>query len=163
MIKNILKISAIIILAILQITLLPCFGIKNAWPNLILLMALVLMFLEFDLESLLVASVGGLILDLASPLIFGFHAVIFVAFVLFTKLWLSRFLTEPNAFIISLFLGLAAIFNDLIVILIARNFLWVSLMINGFYSGLIGFLLYRFGEHWFKKQPLTKLVINEHL
>lgn len=163
MIIRIIKILAILILAILQLTFVPLFGIQNAWPDLIMLVVLVLMFLEFDLESLLVAALGGLILDLASPLIFGYHVMILVIFAVFTKLLLSRFLTEPNTFIISLFLGLCAILNDFIIMLVGRDFPWTSLLINGFYSALVGFLLYRLGEYWLKKQPLTKMVINEHI
>lgn len=160
MIQNILKILSIIILAILQITLMPHLGFQTIWPNLILLVALVLMFLDFEVESLLVAIVGGLILDLASPLFFGLHSVILIILILITKLLLTKFLTEPNAVIIGLFLVIASFFNESLVMLITRNFLWLPVLINGFYSAIIGLILYRFFEYWFKKQPIIKMMIQ---
>ncbi len=160
MTQNILKIFGIAVIAILQLTLLPHLGFNSAWPNLILIVALSLMILDLEIESFLVASVGGLVLDLAGPLFFGIHSVILLAFVLITKLLLKKFLTEPNIIVTGLLLGLASLLNDLIIILIAKNFIWIPILANGFYSAITGVLLYRFFEHWFKKQPLIKMVIQ---
>lgn len=159
MIQNIFKIFCIAILAILQLTLTPYLGFGGAWPNLILLTALVLMFLDFEVEGLLVASVGGLIFDLASPLFFGLYSIIFIGLALITKLLLTKFFTEPNLAITGIFLGLAAGLNDLLIMLLTRNFLWSIALINGIYSALIGLLIYRFFEHWFKKQPIIKMFV----
>lgn len=160
MITNILKISGIIILAILQLTLMPYLGFQNAWPDLIMLTALALVILDFELEGLLVASVGGLILDLSGPMFFGLHSIILIGFVLIAKLLLTRFLTEPNMVVAGIFLGLASIFHDLLIMLLTRNFLWTTALINGFYSAVIGLLLYWLFERWFKKQPTIKMSLQ---
>lgn len=159
MIQNIFKIVVIIILAVLQLTLMPYLGFQDIWPNLILLAALALMILDFDIESLLVASVGGIILDLTSPLVFGVNTAILVVIVLVVKLLMTKYFTEPNIIILTFFFGLAAIIADCMVMLLTQNFIWLPVMVNGLYSAIIGLLLYRFFEQWFKRQSIIKMDI----
>lgn len=160
MIINIIKVLSIIVLAFLQVTLMPYFGFQNIWPNLILLFAIVLMFLDFEVEGFLVACVGGLILDLMSPLFFGVNSAILISFVIITKLLLTKFLTDPNIIIIGIFLGLVAFSNDLLIMLLVRNFIWLPVLANAFYSAILGLLIYRFFERWFKNQPIIKMIIQ---
>lgn len=158
--QNILKITAILILAILQITLMPYFGIHGYWPNLVLLVALILVIADFEMESWLVASAGGLILDLASPLYFGFNTILLVGSVLIMKIVLIKFLTEPNVITASLLVGLGSIIADCLLALVTKNFLWTNILANGLYSAIISVLLYQLIEKWFKKQPTIKLIIQ---
>jgi len=160
MIKNILKIGGIILLAILEITLMPNLGLKGLWPNLILVAALALILLDFGYEALLVASLGGLVLDFASPLFFGFNMLIIISFVLITKFLLTKYLAEPNILIVGIFIGFASIFNDVISMLVVRNFIFWPILLNACYSGLAGILFYRFFEQWFKRQKFTNMVIQ---
>ena len=131
MIQNILKIFAIVIVAIVQVTFMPYLGIHGAWPNLILLLALIFVILDLDLEAWLVAGVGGLVLDFASPLFFGLNALLLAGAVLLMKTLLIKFLTSPNLVITGLLLMLSALFYDALLMLVARNFLWPLLGING--------------------------------
>lgn len=160
MFKNILKIIVILILAILQITLLPFLSVKGVWPNLILLTAIVLIILDFDSEAFLLAILGGLILDLASPLFFGFNLLTILAITYLAKLAIQKFITEPNIFIIAILIFIIAIIQDLAIIMVTRNFILTTLLINGFYSAIAGVLLYQLLNHWFKKAPPIKMVIK---
>ena len=142
-VKTILKFLAIILLAIVQLTLLPLFAIHGVWPNLILILSLVLVLFNDDTDAFLTASLGGLILDLGSPLFFGFNIILNILLVFLIRFMLKKFLTETTFFVFGLVVFLAIIIFDTIISVVTHQFSWINLLINGGYSLIIAIIVYR--------------------
>jgi hypothetical protein len=149
-IKTIVKAIIITILAIVQITLMSYFSIVGLWPNLIFILALVLVLTGAEPEAYLTASLGGLILDLASPLFFGFNTIILLIIVTLVKMLVNKFLSEISMFMAALFLIIVAISVDLMMCLITRQFIFINLIFNVFYTLIIGLLMFRLINYWFR-------------
>lgn len=141
--KTIFKVLAIILLVIIQITLMPYFGISGLWPNLIFLSSIVLILIGADREAYLVASLGGLMLDFASPLFFGFNTIVLLGMVMIIHLLVNKFLGEITFFVTTIVLVLAIVIYDLIFCLITHQFLLTVLITNVLYSLILGLILFR--------------------
>lgn len=141
-IRNIIYILAIIFVAIIQITLMPYFSIFGLWPNLVLLLALILILNSADFEAFLVASLGGLILDLASPLFFGFNTLVLVLIVFLVKALIKKFFGEINFLVTAVFLVVLITLYDLLFCLVAHQFSFLGLVINLIYSLFLGFVIF---------------------
>jgi len=160
MLKNIFKITIILFLAILQIALMPFLSIKGVWPNLIMIITIILILLDLSPEAFLMAFLGGLILDLASPLFFGFNILMILAVTYLIKLFVNKFITESNILIVAILIFIVAIIQDLTTMIVARNFIFMPLLINGLYSALIGLIFYQILDRWPKKTFPIKMVIK---
>lgn len=140
--KNFLKILAILILIILQLTFLPKLMIFSSIPNLIIIVSLSLLFRGFLSDSLMVAILGGLFLDLASPLRFGIYTLFLIAIILLLNLVILKNIPEPNLLIIYfLFFLIFGILNLLIFLFIhlAPNLL---IILDAALSSLWGIVIY---------------------
>jgi len=124
MIKTIIKIIAIVVLAIFQLALITKITILGSIPDLILILAVALVFKNRFQNAILVAAVGGIVLDLVSPLRFGVFTLIFLIIILMINYLLLKTIPSPNnlmAFFI--FLG-SFLFLDLVIFLAIR--VWPS-------------------------------------
>lgn len=146
--KTIFKVLAIISLAIIQITLIPYFGILGLWPNLIFLLSLTLILIGAKQEAYLAASLGGLILDLASPLFFGFYTLVLFGIVAIVQLLVDKFLGEVTVFIQVLVLILATVIFNMIFCLTAHQFQITTFSINVLYSLILGLIMFRVLNTW---------------
>lgn len=142
--KTVLKVLCIILIGVVQITLMPSFSIYGAWPNLILLLALVLIFFNNIPEAFLVASLGGLILDLASPLFFGFYTSFIILVLFLNKLLIGKYLSEAPLFVVAIILGVSVAAFDLILSVFAHQFFGIKIIIDIIYSIIIGLIFYQF-------------------
>lgn len=91
-----LKILIYLIIGILQLTLMPILQINGMIPNLILMGIVTLAIVDMYDDAFYLAMVGGLVLDLAGPIFFGFHTIVFVGFVLIIKYLLQKVFPEIN-------------------------------------------------------------------
>ena len=148
MAKNLIKIIAIIGVAVIQILLMPHFALYGVWPNLSLILALMLLFFNADPEALFAASLGGVILDLASPLTFGLFTASLILITLAIKLLMSKFFNEPNVFIMIFIMALALVTSNGLESLLARQFSPIIILINVIYGLLISLLFYRLLNFW---------------
>lgn len=160
MIKNILKFLIIIAVAVIQITLMPNLNIYGVWPNLLLILALLLIFFGAEPEAYLTASLGGLILDLASPLAFGFYTLTMVSLTVFVKFLVNKFLNEPNVPVIITILSLSILFMSTLESLLAHNFILNLILINLLYGLFIGIIFYRVLSFWVDNQQKIKVKIR---
>ena len=113
MIKLLLKIFAILVLAIFQLALISKLTIWGAIPNLILILAITLVIKNRFFDATLVALVGGIILDLASPLRFGIYLFLFLLTLCLINFWLLRTIPAPNNLIVFFIFVGAFLFLDL--------------------------------------------------
>jgi hypothetical protein len=137
------KIVLIFILAVIQIMVMPRFGILGTFPNLIFILALVLVIYGAETDAFLVAGVGGFILDLASPMFFGFNVLINLSAITLTRFVINKFLTETSVFISILIVGLVSVLLDLFMSLVTHQFSLLGMLTNLFYSMIVGFIFYR--------------------
>lgn len=157
MIKNLLKILIIISIGITQVTLMPNLSILGIWPNLLLILVIMLVFFNADQEALLSASLGGLILDLSSPIFFGFFTVFLVANFLVIRFVTNRFLDEPNLAVALLVLFLNLLICDSFISLLNRQFNFGLIIINSFYGIAIGVIFYQLLSIWIDNEQSIKL------
>jgi rod shape-determining protein MreD len=160
MIKNILKILIIIAVAVIQVTLMPNLNIYGVWPNLLLILALLLIFFGAEPEAYLTASLGGLILDLASPLSFGFYTLTLVSLTVFIRFLVNKFLNEPNVPVIIVILSLSILFMSILESLVAHDFHVNLIFINLIYGLFMGLIFYRVLSFWIDNQQKIKVKIR---
>jgi rod shape-determining protein MreD len=134
MIKTFLKIVLILFLVVCQVTLMPHLQIFGAWPNLVLVLVLVLTAAGLNENALLVAGLGGLFLDLASPFIFGFYTLIIIIFTLSARLLVKKFLAGFSPMMSSVIVAIGTLFYDLIFLLVSKQFSLVTLFFSIIYS-----------------------------
>jgi rod shape-determining protein MreD len=142
MFKKILKVIAIFILVVIQITLMPYLGAFGYWPNLVLILALIFIINNSDENAFLVASLGGLFLDFASPLFFGFFTICLICFCLATKYLINKFLTEISPVTTSLIVALVSTLFNLVLASINHQINFFGLAINFFYSMVISYIIF---------------------
>ncbi len=142
--KSIQIFLLIIFLSLCQIGLMSNFAIFGNWPNLILIMSLVLIFCDREAEAFLAATFGGLLLDLASPMFFGFYFISLSAITLIVKYIFSKFLTEINPIIVAAVTGVTMIVYDLTMALINHQFSLIGLVSNAIYAIVLAFVFYYF-------------------
>lgn len=143
MIKNIIKALIIISIGLIQILLMPYLAVYGVWPNLVLILAIMLLFFNADAEAFFSASLGGLILDLASPLPFGLITFIAFSLLLLIKILIIKFFNDLNIFIFVLVMAGALIIFDLIFMVIGRNFSLFLLIINISYGLILSLIFYK--------------------
>ena len=104
---------------------------------------LVLIFANQDIEAFWMAALGGILLDLASPLRFGIFTLIIILFVLATKYFIEKMLSELNIWMILGIIFIESIIFDAILVLITNHQLTPLILITGFYGVLLFFIFYR--------------------
>lgn len=159
MLKTITKIIAIVVIALIQILLMPYFAIYGVWPNLILILAIMLLFFNADPEALFTASLGGLILDLASPLNFGFFTFFFLMIILLIKLLMSKFFNEPNIIVMIVIMVCALFVFYAIMSLFANHFSIITILINTFYDLLVSLVFYRLLHLWMDRNQVIRFKV----
>jgi len=160
MVKNFIKIFIIIFIALIQIFIMPSFAIFGNWPNLILVLAVILLFFNADPEAVLAACAGGLVLDLASPAPFGLFTILLVIITLLVKLLMSRFFNEPSLLIITLIMICVLFTFDAILSLVNHNFSFTVIGFNILYSLIIAVIFYRLLSIWFDRNQGIKIKLR---
>ena len=157
MIKLIIKILAIFLAVILQVTLMPIFSIKGNFPNLILLAALILVLADFKTDAIIVAAIGGLLFDFFSPLRFGLNTIIFISFVLLLGVVSKRYFPAINLFIIALVVFLSTIIYGLLMSLFLQRWLSWEILIESLYACILGLIFFFVLDHFQKSSRLLKV------
>lgn len=150
--KNITNLLIIFFLGVIQITLMPYFGIMGLWPNLIFLLAITFILIGAEQEAYLTASFGGLILDFVSPIFFGFNVLILMSMVALTQLLVKKFLSEVDILMAGLVYIVATFMFNIIFSLIGHQFGWSSLLINIVYSCFVGLVIFYILNNWYDRR-----------
>lgn len=136
--NTLIKVLGIVILAVLQFSFLSKISILESIPNLIFILSLVLLIRGFFEDSILVASIGGLFLDLSSPLRFGIYLMVLLASLIFIHFVVLKNLPLSNYFFIYLFITGVFMAVNLIIFLfagIAPHWqIIIDAAINGFWG-----------------------------
>ncbi len=145
---KILKIFGILGLIVLQLSLFNKLSIFESIPNVIFLLSIALFLRGFLQDSFLVGVIGGLFLDLASPLRFGVYTLLILAILLLLNYVVIQLIPAPHLILVYLiFIGIFVVVNLVIFlgVKIMPNFqILVDAAINGIWGVLIYLLLERF-------------------
>lgn len=139
--NKILKILIFIVLAILQLTLMPIFSIKGMIPNLILILAIVLILADFEEDAFYLAAFGGLVLDLAGPFFFGFHTILYIGLIFLIRFLLQK-VVEVNLFLVIISVFVFTLIFALLENLFLARLPGLNIIYDGFYSAILGFLAF---------------------
>ena len=150
--KNITSLLIIFAIGVIQVTLVPYFGIMGLWPNLIFLLAITFILIGAEQEAYLTASFGGLILDFASPIFFGFNVLILMSLVGLTQLLTKKFLSEIDILMAGLVYVVATFIFNLIFSLVGHQFGWPALIVNVIYSLIVGLVMFYIVSNWFDRR-----------
>ena len=142
MVKIALKILLILILAVGQVALMTKFSIFGAIPNLVLVFAIALVIKNRFRDGLLVAFLGGLILDLSSSLWFGFYLFFMLVIIVAINFLLLRTIPAPNNLIVFFIYFASFLFLNLMIFLFAR--LWPTwfVLVDGLINSLWAIIIY---------------------
>lgn len=138
--KFIINLLFIILAAILQITFIPELTIFSGIFNLIFLIMLMFVFASRPSEALWWAGLGGIVLDLLSPVKFGFYTLSLLVICLLTNYLVERIFTDPNIFVASgFFFGGSLILN---LFWLTVNPSWQAFFISAIYNTVVGTIIY---------------------
>lgn len=98
MVKVIFKIFLILILVILQVSIFEKLSFFEVIPNIILALAVSLLFLGFFNDALLVGGIGGLFFDLTSRFYFGINTLFFICVLLVIQFYVLKVFPTPKTY-----------------------------------------------------------------
>lgn len=131
----------IIIVSALQISLVPNLSIFAAYPNLVLIGLMILLFSNLKAPALWWAGIGGFFLDVFSSMHFGIYILLFLGIYFLTHFLSSRFINEFSFLSIMTGFFLGSIVIDIIPYF-AANRDWIILVGNAVYTMIIGIIIY---------------------
>ena len=140
----------IVILFFIQIAIVPNISIKGAFPN-ILLVAMIILILNFDFADALVWAVaGGVLLDLYSPIYFGVYTLSFLVIFAINYFILNKFISNPIFPIVffSFFIGYLLV--ELVPFLILTRS-WPIYLLSATYTAILGTICYYLSQDKFHK------------
>lgn len=153
--KNFLKILTIVLLVVVQLAFLSKISFFTFMPNFIFLISLVLLFRGLIGDSFLVATVGGLLLDLASPFRFGFYTLIFISILLFCHFVILKNMPTLSPLLVFGLCWAIFILIDLIICWMVHLWPTWQIVIDSTLNGLCGLLIYFFFEKFTKKEEIN--------
>lgn len=140
--NNYIKILIFMLLGISQLTLIPIFGIKGIYPNIVLIGAVMLVMMDLDDDALLLAIIGGIILDLSGSLYFGLNAIVIIGIILSFRYIINKFIPVMNIITIALGIFIATMVNATIVNLFIGQWPSITIVLEGLYGLLMGYIIY---------------------
>lgn len=157
MLKIILKIAGIFLLVILQISLFDKFSIFGSVPNLIFIFAIALTLKARWQDAILLGGIGGVLLDLASPLRFGVYTFLILVVITLINYLVLKLLPTPRLFMsFFIFIGAFLLIN-LIISLLTFSWLGWNLLIDTGVNGLWGVFAYYLTSKLIKVESEIKI------
>ncbi len=133
----------IILVFIIQIAIVPNITIKLAFPNLILIVCIALALNFKYEESLLWAVIGGLLLDVYSPMRFGINTITLVALSSIVYFTFRKFISQPIMPIVFVVFFVMSLLYDLVPYLLYSKDIKVYFF-DAIYNTIIGVIVYYF-------------------
>jgi len=144
MIKTLIKIGGILLLVILQLTFFSKFSIYGSIPNFIFIFSIIFLLRGFLKESLMMAAIGGLFLDLVSTLRFGWYTFLLLIAIVFIYFVVLKILPSSSPIWVgTIFVGVFLFINS-VIFLVNHLPIWqifLDVLINSIW-GLLTYLLF---------------------
>ena len=153
--KTFLNILLVIIVVILETTLVPKMAIFGAFPNLVMLVILSLIFINRTRDALWWVLIGGVLLDLFSPVRFGAYTLSFVAIFFLAYYLVNYVFSEPSVFLAA---GIFFISSLILNIIFLMYFHYFGLyFIEAIYSTFVGCIVYGLIRYYYKQGEEVKI------
>lgn len=162
MINLIIKILLIVLLAIFQVTIMPLLSVKGVYPNIVFIFIVILALLNFDDDALLVAGIGGLLLDISGTRFFGTYTIFFLLLIFAIKYINRKIFSETSLFSILIFFLSSYLIFNLYLHLIIYRLPGVNLVYELFYGLILTYLIYWVFRSFYENKSIIKINNNEH-
>lgn len=150
-----LNIVLIIIAVIWQFTVMPKIAINGAFPNIILVVMLALIFIKKSEQSLLWAVLGGILLDIFSAGYFGVFTATLIIIHLIFRIICRKVFASPPLYIAALLFFIASLLFDAYWVVEYRQ--WTIYFYQTIYNTLVGCLIYYFIGYYNKPKEGIKI------
>lgn len=144
MIRKIQTICLFIILGILQVTFMPYLAIHTVWPNIILVIAVLLLLLDSFNDALLLAGIGGIIEDLTGKIPMGLNTIFLIGLIILLKITSRKFFPETNTIIVFVVTFTTSIIFSEFNYLILKRPPDLYLIYEGLYAAILGEIIFYF-------------------
>jgi len=153
--KTFLNILLVTIVVILETTLVPKMAIFGAFPNLVMLVILSLIFINRTRDALWWVLIGGVLLDLFSPVRFGAYTLSFVVIFFLAYYLVNYVFSEPSVFLAA---GIFFISSLILNIIFLMYFHYFGLyFIEAIYSTFVGCIVYGLIRYYYKQGEEVKI------
>lgn len=150
------KILLPIVLAILQVTLMPLLGIKGVYPNLLVIGVTFVVLFGEENDAFWFAVISGLILDLLSPLPFGLNTLLLVLLALIFG-FLKKSLPELNLLLVVTLIFVNTFIVSSILNLVTQHFSIYLLLFESIYAAVLGLGGFAYLNTRYKRSQVIKL------
>lgn len=148
--KKIKIIFLILLIFLMQVSIAPNIQIASSFPNFILIL-IIFSLLKFKYEEALICvALGGILLDLYSPMYFGIYTFGFLIVYIITYFIFNKFISEQIfiTVLLSFFVGYLMI--EIIPLLINHGS-YIIYFYSAFYTMILGASIYYIFSDIFKK------------
>lgn len=152
-----LKFFIYAIVGVLQLTLMPILQIKGLTANIVFLGVIIFAIIDLEDDAFYLAVIGGLILDLVSPVFFGFYTTTLVVFFLLIKYLVQKVLPEINFLLIFAATFILAIIFGFLENLALMRWLNLSILIYASYSACLGLIFFLYLQRKITRNQVIKL------
>jgi hypothetical protein len=142
MLKTILKITGILLLVIIQLSLFDKFSFFGSVPNFIIIFAISLTLKGKWQDAILLGLIGGLLLDLASPLKFGIYMLLILLAITLINFLILRSLPTPKLLMSFFIMTGSFLMINLLISLLTFTWLGWTALIDAVINGLWGVVAY---------------------
>lgn len=147
----------IFIVALIQVSLLPNLAIEDFIPNLVAIFLVTYLLLDLDKVAIWWVALGGLLLDLFSPLPFGLFVAQFVIIYLVLRHLIRPIIHEPAPLMsLPVFFVTSLLFNGIELVII-RSINIFDLLLLAIIESLIGTIVYSFIHRRYLQNSPIKL------
>jgi len=153
--KIFINVLLIVIAVILQITFMPKIAFLGAFPNLILLVALSLIFIKKIEEALLWIGLGGILLDLFSPVHFGVYIVSLILIFAISYYLVNYVFSDFSLFLAAAIFFISSIIFNIIFLLYTHYF--NLYLLEAVYTTLLGCMIYGIIRYYYKPSEEVKI------
>lgn len=158
--KLIKTLLLIILIFVIQIAIVPNITISSAFPNILLISAVVLLLnFEFD-KALIWAGIGGIMMDIYSPLHFGVYTFGFLIIWFIANFIFKRYISEQLFPIVIVSFFIAYLLVEFIPF-ITKNGSYMIYFSSAVYTAILGTIIYYLLTHKFEKRQSTYKLSNK--
>ena len=145
----------IIIVVILQTTLAPDMNLFGAFPNLIMIVMLSLLFIGRTEDAIWWAGIGGILLDIFSPVHFGVYTISFTLVIALNYYLVNYIFTDPTLPLAGTFIFVSSLIINFIFLLYSHYY--GQYFLEAIYNTFVGCIIYSLIRYYYKPREEVKL------
>jgi len=153
--KILINILLIIFAIILQIAFLPLVSIHGAYPNILLIVILSLLFIGRVNESLWWVGIGGLLIELFSTLHFGVYIISFIIIFLLFYYFINHIFSDPSLVSAAFLFFVASLMLNIVFVIITHYYF--TYLVEAIYTAVVGCMIYILIKYYYRPVDEVKI------